>query len=109
MTIRLALPAAALAAAFVACAWPPWADEPQPKAARPRNVEELDPDVKNARVRLAGEIDRSLEASAYADLVSTLIAPNPLGIDVAVPDAALQAQLGLIKDQGVVVTAVPEE
>jgi predicted metalloprotease with PDZ domain len=84
------------------------ADEPPPDAAQPRVEVQLDAEVKEARVRLADEIDKTVELN-YLDVAARLVADNALGIDVAPPDAALRAQLGLIKDQGVVVTAVPEE
>jgi hypothetical protein len=106
MNAKLFYPLVLLAAGWLPCDLFLRADEPKPNDA----VELLEPELKEARVRLADEIDKSLEAKGFLDLVTTnLIAGNPLGIDVAVPDAALQAQLGLIKDQGVVVTAVPEE
>src|SRR5687768_3088811 len=43
------------------------------------------------------------------DVSNSLVAANGLGIDVAAPDAALQAQLGLVPGQGMLVTSVPEE
>lgn len=68
-----------------------------------------DDEVQRARVRLAEQIDKSVQVEGwYVDLASTLVAANPLGIDVVVPDAALKAQLGLVDGQGVVVTTVPE-
>jgi predicted metalloprotease with PDZ domain len=83
------------------------ADEPTKEAGQRVEVQ-LDPELKEARVRLAEQIDQSVELN-FLDVTSNLIAGNALGIDVAVPDASLQAQLGLAKDQGVVVTAVPKE
>jgi hypothetical protein len=46
---------------------------------------------------------------AVLDVNDSLVASNGLGIDVATPDAALMAQLGLSPRQGMVVTSVPEE
>ena len=43
------------------------------------------------------------------DVSESLVAANGLGIDVAVPEAALRSQLGLAEGKGLVVTAVPEE
>ncbi len=43
------------------------------------------------------------------DVSDSLVSANGLGIDVAEPDATLQAQLGLVPGQGVVVTSAPEE
>src|SRR5687767_893535 len=80
----------------------------EPAAPPPAANAQAEAELRDARNRLAAQIDKSIEANAYADLVSTLVASNPLGIDVAAPDAALRAQLGLIEGQGVVVTAVPE-
>jgi membrane-associated protease RseP (regulator of RpoE activity) len=74
----------------------------------PAKQAESDPEVIEARGRLANEIDK-LAVDAYADLMPTLVADNPLGIDVTSPDAALRAQLGLGEDEGLVVTNVPAE
>lgn len=49
------------------------------------------------------------EYLAVVDVSESLVAANGLGIDVAVPEAALRAQLGLEEDKGLVVTAVPDE
>jgi len=46
---------------------------------------------------------------AFVDVSNSLVATNGLGIDAAAPEAALQAQLGLVPGQGVVVTSAPEE
>jgi predicted metalloprotease with PDZ domain len=106
MTICRHFPLAALMSACLLPAPPLAAEERQPTP--PAANAQADADLQDARNRLASQIDKSIEANAYADLVSTLVASNPLGIDVTAPDAALRAQLGLIEGQGVVVTAVPE-
>jgi membrane-associated protease RseP (regulator of RpoE activity) len=51
----------------------------------------------------------TLYEHALFDLSSALIADNGLGIDVAVPEAALRAQLGLDENSGLVVIGAPEE
>lgn len=66
-------------------------------------------DVKAARKRLAEYIDKSAVPSDFIDLASMLVSSNGLGIDVALPDAALQAQLNLAEREGVTVTSVPDE
>jgi C-terminal processing protease CtpA/Prc len=48
------------------------------------------------------------EQLAFVDLSQSLLSPNGLGIDVAAPDRALRAQLGLAETSGLVVTAVAE-
>jgi len=47
--------------------------------------------------------------NALLDLSGSLIADNGLGIDVQAADAALRAQLGLEKNSGLIVVAVPDE
>lgn len=78
-------------------------EEPQAKSA------EVDVNVIDARNRLSIAIDKSVTADAYVDLIATLLADNPLGIDVSAPDAALRAQLDLGEDEGLIVTNVPPE
>lgn len=66
----------------------------------------------------AGEVLATLDANATSlanlsvallDVNDSLVADNGLGIDVAPPEAALRAQLGLEESAGLVVTAAPEE
>ena len=100
-----------LAAVVMFCTLPAprlQAQEPVETSSPPRAEADAESEVRKARVRLAEQIDKSVEGGWRVDLASTLVASNLLGIDVAVPDAALKAQLGLVEGQGVVVTAVPE-
>jgi membrane-associated protease RseP (regulator of RpoE activity) len=84
-----------------------WSDEPQQAQSRPENQspEEktaIDPVVSNYFTDLS-------HFFAVLDVNDSLVSANGLGIDVATPDAALMAQLGLSPRQGMIVTSVPEE
>ena len=59
----------------------------------------------HSRLHLAQEINQFVDFDA--DL--TLAHANGLGVDVAVPDAALRAQLNLAEREGVTVTQVPDD
>jgi predicted metalloprotease with PDZ domain len=76
------------------------AEEPAKPAPTPLNVklEKVD--------ELVSDYDRFL---TVFDMSDSLVAANGLGIDVAVPEPALRAQLGLEEGKGLVVTAVPDE
>lgn len=78
-------------------------EEPQDKPVA------TNPEVIDARNHLEIAIDKSVTADAYVDLITTLLADNPLGIDVSQPDAALRAQLDLGEDEGLIVTNIPPE
>jgi len=86
------------------------ADEPA-KAEPPketRNAIEVltqDVELESSRALLAEQINRFALIDAHVDLVQA----NGLGIDVAVPDAALKAQLELSEGQGLTVTQVPDD
>jgi hypothetical protein len=83
-----------------------WSDEPpqaqSPQAQSPR--EKLQIDAVDTRY-----FDSLGQYFAILDVSDSLVSANGLGIDVATPDAALMAQLGLSPNQGMVVTSVPEE
>ncbi len=90
---------------------PTYADEPaqaQPKpdqhAAEARYFEDLD--LLHSRLDLAEQIDLVVDFDAH-DIA--LVHANGLGVDIAVPDAALKAQLNLPDDQGLTVTQVPDD
>ena len=86
------------------------ADEPAkaelPKEA-PSAIEVLtqDLELESSRAVLADQINRFALIDAHVDLVQA----NGLGVDVAVPDAALKAQLNLPDGQGLTVTQVPDD
>src|SRR5262245_54001197 len=90
--------AACLTALIAAVGW----SQEQPQSA---TKEEL----KNLHQAIVDRAYITTLDSALLDLSGSLIANNGLGIDVARPDAALRAQLGLGEDAGLVVIAAPEE
>jgi len=87
-------------AACLACHSPAWCQEEQPTKAELQALEKAIND--EAHVKATWE-------NALIDLSASLIADNGLGIDVALADPALRAQLGLEDNIGLVVTAAPEE
>lgn len=81
-----------------------WGEEP-PQAELPHAAVEVI--ARDRAARLSALQD--LTHHAFLDVGDSLVSTNGLGIDAAAPEAALQAQLGLVPGQGVVVTSVPEE
>ena len=68
------------------------------------------PATINVKVGKVDELVRDYDRLLTVfDMSQSLVAANGLGIDVAVPEPALRAQLGLAEGKGLVVTAVPDE
>ena len=63
----------------------------------------------DSKVRAAKDLADISAYFSFVDVSESLIAANGLGIDVAVPEAALRTQLGLAEGKGLVVTSVPDE
>lgn len=97
--LALLLAALCLSAGSLAAQEPEPANAPQANSTDERMAQDLD--VTLSRAALANEIIQ------LAD-VGVLTHANGLGIDVALPDAALKAQLQLPEGQGLAVTQVPE-
>src|SRR5262245_14939889 len=105
----------ALAASLYFAAIPLAADEPakadSPKDA-PKEAATLaeqfsrDLELQHSRFLLSDAINESV-ANLSVDI--GLAHANGLGVDVAVPEAALKAQLNLPKGQGLTVTQVPDD
>jgi membrane-associated protease RseP (regulator of RpoE activity) len=104
--VLTALPLLALLVAATARAQ----DQPPAEASKndPARAQAAD-DVAAARARLAESIDKSVADQLVVDLVGNLVSANALGIDLAAPEPALRAQLGLAEREGAVVTNVPDE
>jgi predicted metalloprotease with PDZ domain len=99
-----------LAAGLWLAALPARADEPaqaEPSQETPAE-KKLDAEALNllhARINLADQIHQFADFDANIGLVHA----NGLGVDVALPDAALKAQLNLAEREGVTVTQVPDD
>lgn len=116
---------AALAALLAAPAWcqEPTKPEPakteQPKTEQPPPTADAKRLAEHERVHTQALLGRDpafffgaadgAVSEALFDLSSSLIADNALGIDVAQPEAALRAQLGLDLGAGLVIIAAPDE
>ena len=79
-----------------------WSDEP------PQAESRVDKTIIEA-FHKPSNYDALSQYFAVVDVSDSLVSANGLGIDVATPEAALMAQLGLSPNQGMVVTSVPEE
>jgi len=86
-----------------ACAAVAWSQQPRPT----QPVEAKAASELSAQL-VADDLARYVDY-ALIDMSKSLIADNGLGIDVAPPEAALRAQLGLDEGAGLVVTSAPEE
>lgn len=105
--------------ALVACLWlvSPWmismpthADEPaktEPPPETQTENERINTDLQllHSRLNLVNQINQLADFDAQV----TLLHANGLGVDVAVPEAALKAQLNLPEGQGLTVTQVPDD
>ncbi len=100
----------ALVGALWLAALPTQADEPaKAEANQPQPAVEvrLTEDLKllHSRLDLAKQINLAADFASHVALVHA----NGLGVDVAVPDAALKAQLNLPEGQGLTVSHVPDD
>jgi len=105
--------------ALVASLWlvGPWlistpvqADEPaktEPPTQTQAENERINSDLQllHSRLNLANQINQLADFDVHVGLTHA----NALGVDVALPDAALKAQLNLAEREGVTVTQVPDE
>ncbi|MCI0360187.1 MAG: PDZ domain-containing protein [Planctomycetaceae bacterium] len=99
-----------LAASLCLAATAAQADEPaKAEAEKKTQADEVryheDLNLLHSRIRLANEINRFSDFDAEV----ALLYANGLGVDVAVPDAALKAQLNLPDGKGLTVTQVPDD
>ena len=97
--LALLLAALCLSTGSLAAQEPELANAPEANSTAERVAQDLD--VTLSRAALTNEIIQLADVGA-------LTHANGLGIDVALPDAALKAQLQLPEGQGLIVTQVPE-
>src|SRR5687768_7890882 len=90
-----------VAAALLASSSVGWCQQ----AEQPAGNKDADVTVPLTAEHFAGQLSDFL----LLDVSRSLLADNGLGIDMAAPDAALRAQLGLQDGSALVVTAAPEE